>query len=160
LSSLQEPALLPQTVAQALSVRALPGLSFEEALLQSLRQRRLLLVMDNCEHLIQGCALWVKRVLKECADVDVLCTSRQPLRIGGETLWPVDPLPVPPAEIPGLGKDELLGELRSYDSVALLLDRAAAVAPQFRLTPRNAQAVGQICRSLDGIPLAIELAAA
>ena len=160
LSSLQDPALLPQTVARALEVRAGSGHTFEEALLQSLRPKRLLLVMDNCEQVIESCALWVKQILQECPDVHCLCTSRQPLQISGETIWPVEPLPIPPAEEPEFGKDGNIGELRYYDSVALLLDRAATVMPPFRLTPYNAGAVVRICRNLDGIPLAIELAAA
>jgi len=160
LSSLQEPTLLLPSIARPLGVLAASGLSSEEALLQFLAPKRLLLVLDNCEHLMESCAFWVKQILQECPQIHILCTSRQPLQIDGETIWPIEPLPIPPADDPGFGKDGSIGELRYYDSVALLLDRAATVAPQFRLTPHNAGAVAQICRSLDGIPLAVEMAAA
>src|SRR5207248_3961335 len=114
---------------------------------------RLLLVLDNCEHLIAAAAALVDQALGGCPAVRIVATSREPLGITGETLWPVEPLALPP---PGATAAEAM----EYASVRLLVDRAAAVRPGFVVDARNVAAVVTVCRALDGMPLAIELAAA
>jgi predicted ATPase/DNA-binding SARP family transcriptional activator len=109
-----------------------------------------MLILDNCEHVIEAAAALAAQVLAACPRITVVATSREPLRIDGETLWTVPPLPVPPpADLSS----------QAYAAVRLLCDRAASVLPGFSLDEGNAEAVGRICRVLDGIPLAIELAA-
>jgi predicted ATPase/DNA-binding SARP family transcriptional activator len=115
--------------------------------------RRLLLVLDNCEHLIEAAAALADRILGECPGVRVLATSREPLGITGETLWPVEPLALPPPDVDAAGALD-------YPAVQLLADRAAAARPGFGVDEDNVADVVRICRSLDGMPLAIELAAA
>ena len=116
--------------------------------------RRALLVLDNCEHLIDAAAELADRVLVGCPDVRILATSREALGITGETVWPVPPLPVPAAGASGPA------DVAGYAAARLLRDRAAAVRPGFEVTAANAADVARICRMLDGMPLAIELAAA
>jgi predicted ATPase/DNA-binding SARP family transcriptional activator len=122
-------------------------------LVAALADRRVLLVLDNCEHVVEAAARLSHRLLSACPMLRILATSREPLGITGETLWPVPPLPLPP---PGATPAEALG----YPTVRLFADRAAAVRPDFAVDPANADAVLRICRALDGLPLAIELAAA
>ena len=122
-----------------------------ERLVAALAARRALLVLDNCEHLVGAAATVADRVLAGCPGMRILATSREPLNISGETLWPVGPLELPP---------DRMAEGRSYASVALFEQRARAVSPGFSVTAANAEAVHRICRALDGMPLAIELAAA
>ena len=123
-----------------------------ERLVGALAGRRALLVLDNCEHLVEAAATLADRVLAQCPGMRILATSREPLNIGGETLWRVGPLALPPGRADG--------DARSYASVVLFEERARAVSPGFSVTPANAAAVHRICRALDGMPLAIELAAA
>jgi predicted ATPase/DNA-binding SARP family transcriptional activator len=123
-----------------------------ERLVAALATRRALLVLDNCEHLVGAAATLADRVLAACPGIRILATSREPLNINGETLWPVGPLGLPP--------DRAAAEARSYASVELFEQRARAVSPGFSVTAANAEAVQRICRALDGMPLAIELAAA
>jgi len=149
-----DPALLARAVAAVLSVQEVPGRTLTEALVACLRQRRLLLVLDNCEHLLGACAELVRALLSGCPQLRILTTSREPLAIAGERVWQVPPLPVPaPAEQP---QPEAL---MSYDGVRLFVERAEAVQPGFVLSGEVAPAVSEITRRLDGIPLAIELAA-
>ena len=122
-----------------------------ERLVGALAARRALLVLDNCEHLVGAAATLADRVLAGCPGMRILATSREPLNINGETLWPVGPLELPPDR--GAGG-------RPYASVALFEERARSVSPGFSVTGGNAEAVHRICRALDGMPLAIELAAA
>jgi predicted ATPase len=124
-----------------------------DRLLAALADKSLLFVLDNCEHLVEAAAQLADRVLGECPHVRILATSREPLRITGERLWPVRPLALPPA---GAGADDAAG----YAAVRLFADRAAALRPGFAVDARNGPAVIRICQALDGIPLAIELAAA
>ncbi|WP_103565881.1 BTAD domain-containing putative transcriptional regulator [Actinomadura rubteroloni] len=124
-----------------------------DRLVRALRGRRLLLVLDNCEHLLDAAARLADRVLAGCPDVRILTTSREPLGITGEALWPVGPLAAPPGPVDAAAA---LG----YPAVRLLAERAAAAAPGFAVTDENAAGVLRICRALDGVPLAIELAAA
>ncbi|CAM2773444.1 BTAD domain-containing putative transcriptional regulator [Saccharomonospora xinjiangensis] len=118
----------------------------------ALRSRRMLLLLDNCEHVIEPIALVVRRLLDDCPDLSILATSREPLSIAGEWLWPVPTLDVP-------AQDADLATILASGSVTLFADRAAAAVPGFRVDAPNAAAVAAICRRLDGIPLAIELAA-
>jgi non-specific serine/threonine protein kinase len=155
LAALSHPALLPQTVAAVLRVREQPGRSIVEILTDSLRERQALLVLDNCEHLVAACASLAHTLLRSCPHLGILATSRQPLGIAGEAAWPVPPLSLPP---PGGHPD--CEELTQYESVCLFVDRATQALPEFRLTPREASVVAQVCRRLDGLPLALELAAA
>jgi predicted ATPase/DNA-binding SARP family transcriptional activator len=122
-----------------------------ERLVAALATRQALLVLDNCEHLVEAAATLADRVLAECPGMRILATSREPLNINGETLWPVGPLELPPDRGAGVA---------AYASVALFEQRARAVSPGFSVTAANAEAVHRICRALDGMPLAIELAAA
>ena len=122
-----------------------------DRLAAALATRQALLVLDNCEHLVASAATLADRVLARCPEMRILATSREPLNITGEVRWPVGPLALPPEqpEWPG-----------SYAAVLLFTERARAVSPGFELTAGNADAVARICRALDGMPLAIELAAA
>ena len=129
------------------------GVSSEEQLLKHLQPRQLMLVLDNCEHLLDAAARLAQRILQRCARVRLLATSRQALGVPGELTLGVPPL--------ATGEDDATPqELERVEAVRLFVERAAAARPGFRLTPENAAAVAQICRRLDGIPLAIELASA
>ncbi|HYB18031.1 MAG TPA: BTAD domain-containing putative transcriptional regulator [Streptosporangiaceae bacterium] len=132
-----------------------PGASPLDRLATALADRDDLVILDNCEHVIEAAAALAGRVLAACPRVRIVATSRQPLRIDGETLCPVPPLSVPPPP----AQPHAEGPYESYASVRLLRDRAVAVRPDFELDPGNAAAVARICRALDGMPLAIELAA-
>jgi non-specific serine/threonine protein kinase len=154
LAPLLDPTLAPPAIAQSLGVRETPGQPVLATLLDYLGSRQILLVLDNCEHLVAACAKLADTLLRSCPRVTVLATSREPLGITGEVIWRTPSLPTPP-ETPTSPED-----LAEYAAVRLFVDRARAVQPAFALTPRTAPAVAQICRSLDGIPLAIELAAA
>jgi len=121
-----------------------------DRLCAALSDRDDMLILDNCEHVIEAVAALAAQVLAACPRIRIVATSREPLRIEGETLLPVPPLPVPPPADPSS---------ETYAAVRLLCDRAASVLPGFRLGEGNAEAVGRVCRVLDGMPLAIELAA-
>jgi predicted ATPase len=166
LAPVSDGADLPQAVLSALGLRAqtlvvtgpVLGVPAETAapadrLAAALSNRSMLLVLDNCEHLIGAAAALANRLLGECPRLRILATSREPLGITGETLWPVDPLPLPPARA---SRDVAM----TYPSMRLLADRAAAVRPGFAVDDRTALHMIDICRALDGMPLAIELAAA
>ncbi len=155
LASLSDPALVPHAVAAALGVREAPGRSLAETLVEYLRPRKILLVLDNCEHLIGACARLVDALLDSCSQLRVLATSREALSVAGEVGWPVLPLAVP--EVEDLPSAE---SLAGYGAVRLFVERARSKLPAFELTRENAGAVAEVCRKLDGIPLAIELAAA
>ena len=155
LSPLADPALVVQAVASALDVRQAAGRSLVDTLSDHLRHRQVLLVLDNCEHVIDASAELAGTLLRAAAGLTILATSREALRIAGETTWRVPSLTVPEADIP-IQTDDLL----KYEAVDLLIQRAAAVGGGFPITANNAGAVAEVCRRLDGIPLAIELAAA
>jgi len=155
LASLAEPSLVPQAVAFTLGVRERPGSSLAVALSAYLRTRNLLLILDNCEHLIDACAELAEALLRSCPGLLVLATSREALGITGEIVWSV-----PSLSLPDLRRLPDLESLPRYESARLFVERTAAVRPDFTLTEQNAPAVAQVCYRLDGIPLAIELAAA
>jgi predicted ATPase/DNA-binding CsgD family transcriptional regulator len=157
LADTPDPALLGLCVATALGIREEPDRPVVETLADALRQRQLLLVLDTCEHVIEAVAELAHRLLTDCPQVRLVATSREPLRVRGETVWRVPPLAVPPGQ-PVDGQP--LAELSGHEAVRLFLDRATAVRPGFALGPQNAEAVRSLVRTLDGMPLAIELAAA
>ncbi|MFC7613621.1 ATP-binding protein [Actinokineospora soli] len=153
LAELREPDLLANTVAVALGLRGQAGAE-GKALVDHLRGRHLLLVLDNCEHLVEACCDLAGAVLRECPDVIVLATSRQSLGAAGERLFPLMPFAVPDPDALRSAAD-----LAGYDAVSLLLDRGQAVVPTFEVTEDNFRDVARVVRALDGLPLAIELAA-
>lgn len=155
LAHLADPALIPQTVAKSLHVPESPKRSSLDRLLEALRNRQLLLVLDNCEHLLSACAQLVETLLAETG-VSVLVTSREPLSVAGEMLYPVGPMSLPPPSLPADDVDQI----GRFDAIQLFVERARAILPDFELTTDNAGVVIHICRHLDGIPLAIELASA
>jgi len=166
LTPVTDPRDVPYAVLHALGIRQSSVIGHAGAgqigtfadpvqrLVAALAERRDLLILDNCEHLVAAAAALTDEVLASCPGIRVLVTSREPLRITGEALWPVPPLPVPPASSDGGS------QVAGYASVRLLADRAAAVRPDFQVDEANADDVARICRALDGMPLAIELAAA
>ena len=153
LDATSDPAFVAQEVAAAAGAREHPGRCAVEALRDLLARRAVVIVLDNCEHVLDACASLVEAVLGACPGVSVMATSREPLGIAGEITLPVPPLRVPDA-------DARLAALGRYESVQLFVERAQAAVPAFELTAENAAAVARICRQLDGIPLALELAAA
>jgi predicted ATPase/class 3 adenylate cyclase len=155
LASVSDPAAVGPAVAAVLRIAERPNVAITDAIAESLRAERLLLVLDNCEHLIAASAELVSALLRSCPQLRILATSREALSVPGESLLSVPSLGVP-------GDDPLppLDELREYDAVRLFVDRCLAQRPTFALTEENAADVVRICRRLDGIPLALELAAA
>jgi predicted ATPase/DNA-binding CsgD family transcriptional regulator len=152
LADLDNPDLVITRVASAVGVSQEQGRPLLDTLADALRIRRLLLALDNCEHLLDSCARLCQRLLASSPELRLVITSREPLHVAGETVWPVPPLAVTPAGAEGA---------RDHSEAAqLFTERAAAAAPEFALTAENAAGVARLCRSLDGIPLAIELAAA
>ena len=161
LGDLTDPALVPQAVATALAVQEQTGRPLLQTLVDHLRPRTVLLVLDNCEHLLEASTALVDPVLRACPSLTILVTSREPLRMGGETVWQVPALSVPTTvAAEGLPQGGLAAEVARYEAVQLFTARATAVLPSFRLSDDNALPVADICRRLDGLPLAIELAAA
>jgi predicted ATPase/DNA-binding CsgD family transcriptional regulator len=154
LAELDDPGLVGATVAEAVGIRDEDGSLTAEDLSRRLAGERALIVLDGCEHAIEGCVALAENLLAGAPGVTMLATSRQPLDVPGEHVLPVPPLAVPP---PGEHPDP--AELVRYPAVALLLDRAHATAPGFELTAANAAAVAAVCAALDGLPLALELAA-
>ena len=160
LAPVTEPAEVAYTVLDALGIRepviarraAEPGTGPLDRLAAALGDRDEVLILDNCEHVIEAAAGLAGHVLVACPRLRIMATSRQPLRIDGETLCPVLPLPIPPEPAAPV-------TIASYESVRLLRDRAVAVRPDFEVGEASAAAVARICRALDGMPLAIELAA-
>jgi predicted ATPase/DNA-binding XRE family transcriptional regulator len=155
LAPVADPTLVPHLVASAVGVHSGPDQTVTGALTTALRNRHLLLVLDNCEHLLSACARMVDDLERSCAYLQVLATSREALGLTGEVAWRVPSLSVPDAHQPFT-----LAELGANPAVQLFVERTTALEPHFALTERNAAAVAQICRRLDGIPLALELAAA
>lgn len=154
LDTLADPALVPSAVASVLGLMEDKSRPLADTLAGFLANRRALLLLDNCEHLLDAVAALVGRLLHHCPHLLILTTSRERLGVSGETLWPVPAMALPPPDV--ADPAELIG----YDAVRLFVERAAAALPGFALSPNNAAAVAQVCRRLDGIPLALELAAA
>ena len=154
LASLTEGEWVPQAVAAALGLREDPTKPVTEVIAEHLATLRALILLDNCEHLVEACSRLADSLLTGCPQLSVLCTSTEALNIAGEVAWRVPPLGVPgPEALPA-------NRLAQYEAIRLFVERATASRPGFVLTDDNAAAVAQVCRRLDGIPLAIELAAA
>jgi predicted ATPase/DNA-binding CsgD family transcriptional regulator len=151
LGSVGDPKVVPDQIAGALGLQLRSRQSATTMVIEYLRPKRALVVLDNCEHVVEAAAVVTDTLLRTCSDVHILATSREPLRVAGEIEYPLSPLTVPArGQVP----------LHQYESVQLLLDRARAIVPDFALTDDNRAAVAAISRKLEGIPLAIELAAA
>ena len=155
LAPLDEERLVGAAVAESLGVRPLPGMTELLACGTYLASRRALLVLDNCEHLLDACAAAVDSMLKAGPGLVVLATSRAPLGVGGETDWRV-----PSLSLPRRGAEGSIGELPGSDAVSLFVERARKARAGFEVSDRNAESVATVCAELDGLPLAIELAAA
>jgi predicted ATPase/class 3 adenylate cyclase len=154
LAPLSDPASVLQGIASVFNLRAQMGMPLEEILTDFLRAKDMLILLDNCEHLIEACAQIAEHLLRSSPRLKILASSREPLGIGGETVYRVPSLKVP--RLPAVTPEALKG----YESVQLFVERAQAANPKFELTDQNAPSVAQICSRLDGIPLALELAAA
>jgi len=155
LVGLSDPSLIPQEIAQALNVREISNEPLIETLKTYLKPKDVLLVIDNCEHLIRACAQYAEQLLASCPKLKILATSIEALGLFNETTWQVPSLPLP--EIQG---SLSLRELQEFASIELFDERASNAKSGFVLNEKNARSVAQICQRLDGIPLAIELAAA
>jgi len=154
LAELTDASLLAQTVATALGLRDDSPQPPVERLEEQLADRQLLIVLDNCEHLVDDCAVLVDRLLSACPQLRVLATSRTALQIDAECTMPLPPLAVPDSD-----EQHTVQAMAEFESVRLFVTRASACLPSFEIIPENCAAVGELCRRLDGIPLAIELAA-
>ena len=155
LAPLRDASLVAQAIASVLHVKEEPGKPVIDALVAHLRERTLLIVLDNCEHLLGGCADVAKKLLQGSRTAKVLASSREALHVPGETT-----LTVPALAAPAAGAQASAGSLGAFESVRLFVDRAVAAVPGFTVHAGNAGAIAEICRRLDGIPLALELAAA
>jgi predicted ATPase len=155
LAPLVDPLLVPRAVAAVLGVREQPGTPVMQTVAAALQPLRVLLVLDNCEHVVVACAELVTALLRTCPEVRILATSREPLNVSGEIAWPVPPLALPDPRL-----RPSVEQVARYEAARLFVQRATAALPTFQVTDRNAAAVLEVCRRLDGLPLAIELAAA
>jgi predicted ATPase len=142
LAPITHPAVVPLAVARALGLPDQPGSSITETLLRFVRIRHMLLVLDNCEHVLKASAALVNEILGSCGNVTILATSREPIMVTGEVNW----------QVPSLSLAD--------EAIELFADRARRARPDFAVTEDNSETVTEICRRLDGMPLAIELAAA
>jgi predicted ATPase/DNA-binding SARP family transcriptional activator len=148
--------MVAHAIADALAARDAPGLDLVDSVAGRIGERPALLVLDNCEHLTATCREVAGRLLAACPRLHILATSREPLGAAGESRWPLLPLTVPQTDPSGPAAETLTGS----EAVQFFLDRARAVLPGFEITDDNAELIGQLCRRLDGLPLAIELATA
>jgi predicted ATPase/class 3 adenylate cyclase len=157
LAPVTDPALVPTTLANLLGLRESGDTkqSISEIICGYLHSRKVLLLFDNCEHLIEACARFADLLLRSCKDVKILATSREALGVAGELAWRV-----PSLSLPDLNHLPAIDQLSQYEAVRLFIERATLVQPRFSVTKENAPALAQICFRLDGIPLALELAAA
>ena len=155
LAAIADTRLVPQAVASVLGVTESTGQSVMDALLAHVRERRLLILLDNCEHLAAACAQLARQLLQAGPQLKILATSREPLHVAGETTYALPALALP-GNAQGVTADELL----KSEAARLFVERAVAVHASFAVTSANAAAIATICRRVDGIPLAIELAAA
>ncbi|MBV9359094.1 MAG: tetratricopeptide repeat protein [Chloroflexi bacterium] len=155
LAPLVNPTRVPQAVAAVLGIRERPGRPLVQTLVTSLSACRMLLVLDNCEHLSAACRELAEALLEGCPGLRILATGRAPLRVMGEVVWRVPPLTLPAACQVGS-----IDDLSTCSSVQLFVERARAARSDFVLTTSNAETISEICRLLDGLPLAEELAAA
>jgi predicted ATPase/class 3 adenylate cyclase len=155
LAAVADPQIVPQAVASVLGVKEEPARSVLDALVAHAKDRRLLILLDNCEHVVDACARLAERLLAGTTALEIVASSREPLRIAGETVYALPPLTLPAAAA-SVGVDTVL----QSEAARLFVERAQSVKPAFAVTAQDAPALADICRRLDGIPLAIELAAA
>ncbi len=155
LAPVGEPDAVPHAVASVIGAQEMPNRTVTESVVEALRPRQTLLIFDNCEHLLDAAGALAEQILRACPRVTIVTTSREPLAVAGEQVWPVTSLQLPPREAL-----DAPHELARFASVSLFVDRAQASRRDFALTADNASAVAEICRRLDGLPLALELAAA
>ncbi len=160
LAPLADASLVSQTIATALGIRDVPGRPAADLLTEYLRSRHALLVLDTCEHLIDTCAQVADTLLRSCAHVQLLATSRELLGVAGEATWRVTSLSVVDPEGLADSGGDAAAKVMASEAGRLFVDRAQLVVPSFAITAHKAASVAQVCRRLDGIPLAIELAAA
>ncbi len=154
LAEVRDPELVSNAVIVALDLRDQAATQPLPLLQSYLQDKELLLVVDNCEHLLEAAALLVAEILRGAPGARVIATSREPLTAAAEHV-----IPIPPLQLPSMDADEPLAVLRQNEAVLLFTERAAAASGRFELTPSNRAAVVSLCRRLDGLPLAIELAA-
>jgi predicted ATPase/DNA-binding CsgD family transcriptional regulator len=152
LAGLDQPEHVIQTLTRTLEIREQPRESWLDSLLAALQNRELMIALDNCEHLLGACAQLTKALLR-APGVKILATSREPLGVTGELRYPLSPLGLSPVSAS-------IQEMQAYDAIQLFIERTRAILPGFDMTVENAGAVAKLCRKLDGIPLAIELASA
>ena len=160
LASLDSPALIAVTVAQALGYVGTGNVSTLEQLKAGIGNKQLLVVLDNCEHLIEDVASLASALLSVCPRLKILATSRESLHIPGEWQYPVSALDVPALDSPDADSDVDMGAVLNFPALALFAERARAVRPNFAIDADNVKAISAICKQLDGMPLAIELVAA
>jgi predicted ATPase/DNA-binding SARP family transcriptional activator len=160
LTSITSAALLPQTIAAALGLFEQTEQPIERTLINYLQARRLLLLLDRCEHLVEACAQVCRRLLQNCSQLHIFATSRELLHLAEEVVYQVPPLALPEPQLPLPTPDRLLPFAAGFDAVKFFVARAMAVPGDFQLSSQNAATVLQLCQRLDGIPLALELAAA
>jgi predicted ATPase/DNA-binding XRE family transcriptional regulator len=160
LAPVSDPGMVPQAIATALTIPSQPGRPLLATVVETLRDLHLLVLLDNCEHVLDACARAADALLRACPLVRILATSREPLGIAGEVSWRLPSMPLPASDWQAGEGGQGLADLARLDAVRLFVERAQAADPSFDLTNRNAVAVARICRRLDGIPLALELAAA
>ncbi|MCW3051259.1 MAG: LuxR family transcriptional regulator [Chthonomonadales bacterium] len=160
LSSLSDAKVVPQSIATVLGVREQSDRTLLTSLGDHLHQKHLLLILDNCEHLLAASATVIDALLQRCASLQVLTTSRQPLGLTGEATWQVPSLALPSASSLSAASEDVVSMMLEYEAIQLFVERAMLASPTFRLYPQNVRAVAEICTRVDGVPLALELAAA
>jgi len=159
-ANINDGALVVETVAAALDLRQEADRPLATTLTGFLRNRQILLIFDNCEHVVAACASLAEMLLRSCPHLRILASSREPLGIAGETAWPLAPLSLPEHWRDLTADDDAVERLLQYEAVRLFIDRATIARPAFQPTKENVATIAQICWRLDGIALAIELAAA
>ncbi|HEX6386014.1 MAG TPA: BTAD domain-containing putative transcriptional regulator [Anaerolineae bacterium] len=159
LVELKDARLVPQAVTQVLGLREVPGQPLLATIAGFLGEHHALLILDNCEHLVMTCAQVAETLLQTCPHLQIISTSREPLGLAAETVWRVPPLSLPEPDQPLSRAAEAEPELLHFDAIRLFVERAKAALPSFALTSQNEAATLRVCRRLDGIPLALELAA-
>lgn len=155
LASITEPNMIPHAILSSMDIPEQTAQDDLQFLAEYLKNRKLLLVLDNCEHLIETCAKIAKQLIRDAANISIITTSREALGIQGELIWQVSSLSLPGTQLSSSSE-----EIAQFEAVQLFIERASLVQPKFQLTNKNASFVARICSRLDGIPLAIELAAA
>jgi predicted ATPase/DNA-binding CsgD family transcriptional regulator len=157
LAALREPALVPQLVTQALGVRMAPEKPAHELLINWVESRNLLLILDNCEYLIEACMQLAQQLLSQSTGLRILATSREPFALAGETIYPISGLACPKDIEAYAGKPQ---DLMHYDAIRFFVEHSCTTNPDFSISSENARVIAEICRRLDGLPLALELASA